>query len=126
MPENKKTLFELLGGDSAIDAAVDSFYGKVLKDKRLAHFFDGIDDEKMRAHQKAFMTYAFGGTEEYSGKSLRESHAHLVAEMGLNDTHFNAVAEHLRETLRELDVASDLISEVMAIIEGTRDCILNR
>lgn len=126
MPTDKKTLFDLLGGEKAIETAVNSFYKKVLNDKRIAHFFDGVDAEKMRSHQKAFMTYAFGGTEQYSGKSLREAHAKLVEKMGLNDSHFDAVEENLRTTLKEMTISADLISEVMAIIEGTRDNILNR
>ena len=37
------SLFERLGGEAAIDAAVDVFYEKVLADPSLAPFFDGVD-----------------------------------------------------------------------------------
>lgn len=126
MRADNKTLFDQLGGEKAIEAAVASFYKKVLIDKRIAHFFEGIDKDKLHAHQKAFMTYAFGGAAHYSGRSLREAHAKLVEKMGLNDSHFDAVEEHLRTTLKEMNIPGDLISEVMAIVEGTRDNVLNR
>ena len=34
-----KTLFDKLGGEKAIDIAVDLFYDRILKDKRVDHFF---------------------------------------------------------------------------------------
>ena len=67
----------------------------------------------------------FGGPNNYSGRDLREGHAHLVAK-GLNDDHFNAVAGHLQATLEELNVPGDLIIEVMTIAGSTRDDVLNR
>ena len=37
------TLYERIGGTAAVKAAVDIFYGKVLLDDRIRHFFDGVD-----------------------------------------------------------------------------------
>jgi hemoglobin len=68
---------------------------------------------------------AFGGPNNYSGKDLREGHAHLV-EDGLNDSHFDAVAGHLAATLGELNVADELIDEVMAIAGSTRGDVLGK
>lgn len=61
----KKSLYERLGGAPAVDAAVDLFYKKVLKDERINWMFDETDMKKQIAHQKKFMTQAFGGPEEY-------------------------------------------------------------
>jgi len=36
------SLFAEIGGEGAVNAAVDIFYGKVLKDDRIKHFFDGV------------------------------------------------------------------------------------
>lgn len=41
---------------------------------------------KQAAKQKAFLTMAFGGPNNYSGADMRNAHAHLVAK-GLNDSH---------------------------------------
>lgn len=119
------TLFERLGGEQAVDAAVDIFYRKVLADPSISEFFDTTDMDEQRAKQKAFLTMAFGGPNEYSGKDLRETHAPLV-ERGLNDAHFDAVAGHLQDTLKEMGVADDLIGETIAIAASTRDEVLNR
>ncbi len=81
--------------------------------------------DAQRNKQKGFLTMAFGGPNTYSGKDLRAGHAHLVAR-GLNDDHFNAVAENLTATLKELKVPDALIAQVMAIAESTRADVLGR
>ena len=73
-----------------------------------------------------FLTYAFGGAPNYSGRSMREAHRHLVEEQGLDDRHFDAVVEDLALTLRELNVAEELVREVIDVTESVRDDVLNR
>ena len=118
-------LFEQIGGEAAVDAAVDLFYRHVLSDDRIADFFDGVDMERQAQKQKAFLTMAFGGPHSYTGKDMRDGHAHLV-KRGLNDSHFDAVAENLAKTLQELGVAQELIDQVLAIAESTREDVLGR
>lgn len=97
-------------------------------DERVSHFFAGTDMAAQRRHQKDFMTYAFGGTDKWSGRSMREAHKKLVNEMGMNETHFNAIAEDLVATLNELSVPQELIDEVVAIVGAPshRNDVLNR
>ena len=109
------TLFEKLGGEAAVDLAVDRFYERVLQDDRINHFFASVDMVKQREHQKAFFTYAFGGTDKYNGRYMRESHKELVEKQGLNSEHFDAVTENLMITLKDMGVAEDLLAEVAAI-----------
>lgn len=110
------TLFDKLGGKDAVDLVVDKFYERVLQDNRIKHFFANIDMKKQLSHQKAFLTYAFGGTDKYDGRYMREAHQALVQEQGLNSEHFDAVAEDLIETLKEMGVADNLLAEVAAIV----------
>jgi hemoglobin len=119
------TLFEQLGGEVAVNAAVDIFYRKVLADHRINRFFDGVDMDKQAAKQKAFLTMAFGGPANYTGKDMRDGHARLV-QMGLNDSHFDAVVENLAATLTELGVSAELIGQVAAIAETTRNDVLGK
>ena len=126
MSESKPTLYEQLGGEAAVNAAVDIFYRKVLEDYRINRFFDNKDMEKQIAKQKSFLTMAFGGPNNYSGRDMREAHAHMVKKLGLDDSHFDAVMEHLGATLQELNVPQDLIAQAAAIAESTRDDVLNR
>jgi hemoglobin len=119
------TLFEQLGGEGAVNAAVDIFYRKVLMDDRINRFFEGVDMDKQAVKQKAFLTMAFGGPANYSGQDMRNGHAKLV-EMGLNDSHFDAVVENLAITLTELGVSDALIGQVAAIAETTRVDVLGK
>ncbi len=120
------TLYEKIGGKAAVDAAVELFYKKVLADDRISDFFTGVDVPQLIKHQKLFLTYAFGGAPNYSGQSMSTAHKKLVDDLGLNDTHFDAVMENLGGTLVELGVPDDLIGEAAAIAESTREAILGR
>ena len=120
-----ESVYDQIGGENAVDAAVDIFYRKVLMDDRISRFFETVDMEEQRTKQKAFLTMAFGGPNEYTGRDLREAHAKLVDD-GLDDSHFDAVAGHLQATLEELEVGADLIGQVMAIAASTKDDVLNR
>ncbi|CAG1021757.1 Group 1 truncated hemoglobin GlbN [Methylococcales bacterium] len=119
------SLYEQIGGEAAVNAAVDIFYRKVLSDDRINAFFDDVDMEKQAAKQKAFLTMAFGGPHNYTGLDMRKGHAHLVSR-GLNDSHVDAVIEDLGATLRELGVKEELIAQVAAIAESTRNDVLSR
>ncbi|HEX8819342.1 MAG TPA: group 1 truncated hemoglobin [Archangium sp.] len=121
----KRSVYEQIGGEPAMSAAVELFYRKVLSDERISHFFEDVDMERQAAKQKAFLTMVCGGPSAYSGKDMRKGHAHLVKQ-GLNDTHFNAVAEHLAATLTELGVPKALVEQVLAIAEGARADVLSR
>jgi hemoglobin len=117
------SLYQKLGGRAAIDAAVELFYVKVLADKRVNHYFEDISMAKQKRKQKEFLSAALGGPIPYEGKDLRKAHEDLG---GLNDTHFDAIAEHLLATLTELKVGPQIVAQVMAIVGSTRDHVLNR
>lgn len=119
------SLYERLGGEPAVNAAVDIFYRKVLADTRISRFFETVDMEKQAAKQKAFLTMVFGGPNSYTGKDMREGHKHLVAK-GLNESHFDAVMENLDATLKELGVGDADIAEVAALANSVRGDVLNR
>ena len=64
-------------------AAVPIFYSRVLADDLTRPFFEKLDMETQTKKQVAFMTWAFGGPEDYKGRDLRSAHASLV-QRGLN------------------------------------------
>ncbi len=119
------TLYERLGGEAAVNAAVDIFYRKVLSDDRINEYFEDVDMDAQAAKQKSFLTMVFGGPNNYTGKDMREGHKHLV-ERGLNDSHVDAVIENLGSTLKELGVEDADIQEVADIANSVRDDVLNR
>lgn len=125
MNTSNATLFEQLGGADAVNAAVDKFYRRVIADDRVNRFFEGVDMDKQATKQKAFLTMAFGGPANYSGLDMKEGHAHLL-KMGMDDTHFDAIVENLGATLKEMGVADELIGQVAAIAETTREAVMGR
>lgn len=119
------SLYERIGGEAAVDAAVDIFYRKVLSDDRVNGFFDDVDMDGQIAKQKGFLTMVFGGPNNYTGKDMREGHKNLVAN-GLNDSHVDVIVELLGATLKELGVADSDIQEIANIANSVRDDVLNR
>lgn len=119
------SLYDELGGAKALDAVVDSFYKKVLADDRVNGFFDATDMVRQAKKQKAFLTFAFGGPNKYTGKHMNAAHAHLV-ERGLNDSHVDAIVELLGATLKEFGVPDEKIGEVAVVAESVRDQVLGR
>jgi hemoglobin len=120
--KKEMSIYDEIGGAAAVDAAVDIFYRKVLSDDRISEFFDTVDMDAQIVKQKAFLTMAFGGPNEYSGKDMREGHKH----MNLTEDHFNAVAENLVATLEELDVPQEKIDAIVAICLSVKDDVLNK
>ena len=117
------SLYERLGGEAAVEAAVVRFYDKIMADTSLAGFFEHLDMGAQINKQIAFMTMAFGGPNKYSGRDLRTAHAKLV-QRGLGGAHFDAVAQHLSDTLDELGVATEVRDDVLALVGGTRKDVL--
>lgn len=120
-----KTLYERIGGEGAVRSTVLKMYDKILSDDELAPFFEDIDVDKLRLSQTAFVTYAFGGPNNYTGKSLRKAHEKAAAN-GLSNKHFDLVAKHLEAAMQELNVAADLIAEAIGIVSSTRADVLNQ
>ncbi len=116
------SLYEKIGGEAAVNAAVDLFYKKVLVDARISEFFDTVDMEAQHTKQKAFLTMVFGGPNSYTGKDMREAHKH----MSLTEEHFTAVAENLVATLKELGVAEEDINSIVEIALSVKDDVLNK
>ena len=120
-----QSLYEQLGGSSAIEAVVESFYRKMLADDRVARFFDGVDMDRQMAKQAAFITMVTGGPNHYTGRDMRTSHASMLSR-GLGDLHVDVVIQHLVVTLAEFGVGAEQIEKVRALCESVRDDVLSR
>ncbi len=120
------TIFDEIGGEAAVNAAVDIFYQKVLADPLLIPFFASTDMEGQSRKQKAFFTIIFKGDTAGADAYMRRSHKGLVDDHGLSDAHFDAVASHLNNTLVDLDVPAPLVTKVMSAAAGLKDSVLNR
>ena len=117
--------FDQIGGEAAMKAAVDVFYAKVLADPHISGYFDGTDMDRQKLKQQRFLTMVTGGPNRYTGRSMRAAHRRLVKN-GLDDSHFDHVATHLKATLEELKVPPNLVEIVMTKAASLRDDVLDR
>mmetsp|Transcript_238 Transcript_238/g.636 ORF Transcript_238/g.636 Transcript_238/m.636 type:complete len:354 (-) Transcript_238:1726-2787(-) len=119
--EETRTLLKRLGGEAALEAAVDIFYDKLVADADLAPFFAGRDMDQLKHHQRQFMTIAFTKIPDSLdvGKFMFEKHEKLFL-MGLSEMHFDGVAGHFIATLNSMGVEQKLIDEAVAVIAPLR------
>jgi hemoglobin len=115
------SIYERIGGEPAVSAAVDRFYERVLADPELKDFFNGVSMQRLKAHQFAFLSQALGGPKQYTGASMRDAHSRLAIEQ----RHFDGVAVHLVETLRELGVPEEIIGAIAAALMSLAPQIVN-
>ncbi|MDT0322225.1 group I truncated hemoglobin [Streptomyces millisiae] len=106
----EETLYDRLGGEAAVGAVVEIFYGKVLADEALAGYFDGVDVDRLKRHQSRFIGQALGAVRPYSGRSMEKAHGHL----GVTDAAFDRVVGHLAASLAEAGVDEDTIGVIAA------------
>ncbi|MCG8601987.1 MAG: group 1 truncated hemoglobin [Verrucomicrobiales bacterium] len=117
-----KSLYARVGGQEAINAAVDLFYEKLLADERVNFFFDDVNMKVQIRKQKEFLSAALGGPEPWTGKDMRKAHENL----DLREEDFSVVAEHLQNTLVELKLDHKLVEEIMTLVASTKDDVLNK
>lgn len=123
--QSSSAVFEKIGGELGVDAAIDILIGKIMADPRLRPFLLA-DASTLSHHAKAFMTQALGGPNSYHGPSLPDLRAALLKHGDLDDGHFIAVAAHLSDTLSQMSMPTELIDDVMERLESIRDAAMGR
>ena len=116
------SIYDAIGGEPALVAVVDDFYGRVLSDAQLAAFFAGANMPKLKGRQVEFFAAALGGTDLYQGPSMRQAHAGR----GISQADFDRVAVHLTGSLADAGVPPEIISEIAAAILPLADDIVSR
>lgn len=114
------SIYEEAGGAVGLGAAVGVFYSRVVADPELAGYFEGVDLDRLRSHQRAFLAMAFGGPDVYAGRPLDQAHACL----GITDDHFDRAVDHLARTLADLGLAAGAVAVVRTRIGGLRSSIV--
>ncbi|MCO7223117.1 group 1 truncated hemoglobin [Pleionea sp. CnH1-48] len=119
------SIFTRIGGHSAVEAAVNSFYPKIMESRILRRFFNGISSEEQIQKVRFFFIQAMGGPNVYTSFDIRAAHAPLLKK-GLSDEHIDEFLRLMRETLEELSIPDVLIEEFVELADSFRDDILNR
>ncbi|WP_433650794.1 group I truncated hemoglobin [Micromonospora zamorensis] len=114
--------YDRIGGASAVKAAVDLFYDKVLVDPELAGYFSDVDMVGQRRHLTLMLTTVLGGPDEYTGRGLAEAHQPL----NIPVEHYAMVGGHLVATLTELGVPADVLADVQTVLGQVQDQVVSR
>jgi len=115
------SLYEQFGGDATLRPAVELFYRKVFQDAALLPFFDGIDRERLKAHQLAFLSHVLGGPDQYDGRELREAHAAHPIEQ----RHFDSITGHMEIAFLEMGLSEEVVAQALTRIKAAAGDIVN-
>lgn len=116
----EQTLYAKFGGAEGLAPVVDEFYKRVLGDETVNSFFKHTDMEQMRKHQTYFLSFALGGPNQYTGKSMEKAHRGI----NLQPEHFQSIVKHLQGTLEHFTVSQEDIAQVLGLIAPLRSSIL--
>ncbi|HSF32432.1 MAG TPA: group 1 truncated hemoglobin [Candidatus Tectomicrobia bacterium] len=119
---SQPTLFERLGGVYSIAVVVDDLIDRVMDDPRL-NANPRVDEAHHRVSRAGFkflatelVCWASSGPQQYSGRSMRESHQHLL----ITAIEWDAFLDDLQQTLDKFGVPPAEQAELKAIVESTR------
>ncbi|MBA3549440.1 MAG: group 1 truncated hemoglobin [Nannocystis sp.] len=120
------SLYERLGGVYAIAVVVDDFIDRIMGDARL-NANPLVDAAHHRVTPQGFkylvtemVCWATGGPQRYSGRSMRDSHAHLK----ISADEWLAFIEDFNLTLDKFNVPAGEREELLAIVGSTRGDIV--
>jgi hemoglobin len=124
--QQPKSLYERLGGVYAIATVVDDFIDRIMVDPRL-NSNPLVDEAHHRVSPAGFKylvtemsCWATGGPQQYSGRSMHDSHAHLK----ITKEEWVAFMEDLDATFDKFQVPQPERNEFVAIIESTKPDIV--
>jgi hemoglobin len=106
------TIYDAIGGEDALIKVVDDFYRRVMDDPQLAGFFAGTNMTRLKGRQVEFFAVALGGPHTYTGASMRDAHQGR----SIGQEHFNLVAGHLTDSLRDAGVSDELIGQIIGAV----------
>jgi hemoglobin len=119
-------LYDRLGGIYNIATVVDDFIDRIMVDERL-NANPRVDEAHHRVLPPGFkylvtemLAEAAGGPQRYTGRLMEETHRELL----ITPDEWRAFMDDLDHTLDKFDVPQQERSEVVAIIESTRDDIV--
>ena len=123
--QDKKSLYDRLGGYNAVAAVVDDFIGRLVADKRFSKFFVGHSTDslkKIRQHIVDQFCAAAGGPCLYTGRDMKTTHAGL----GITEDDWNAAAAHLVESLDKFKVPKTEKDELLAFVTTLKKDIVEK
>jgi hemoglobin len=120
------SLYDRLGGVYNIAVVVDDFIDRIMVDARL-NANPHVDEAHHRVSAQGFkylvtemVCWATGGPQQYSGRSMGDSHRHLM----ITEGEWQAFLDDFQQTLDRFSVPEAEQNELKAIVDSTRDAIV--
>ncbi|TAJ11072.1 MAG: group 1 truncated hemoglobin [Nitrospirae bacterium] len=106
------SLYNRLGGKTAITAVVDQFVANVAQDRRINGRFATTDIPKLKRHLVDQVCMASGGPCTYQGRDMKTTHAG----MKISNADFNALVEDLVNALNAFNVPATEKNELLGLL----------
>jgi hemoglobin len=120
------TLYDKLGGVYNIATVVDDFIDRIMVDPRL-NANPRVDEAHHRVSPPGFkylvtemVCEATGGPQKYSGRTMGDSHRHLM----ITDEVWQAFMDDFQTTLDKFEVPQPEQEHLTAIVESTKEAIV--
>lgn len=116
-----ETAFERIGGATAVRRVVDRLYACIVRDDQLfLTYFEPIDLPRLKAHMVKLLSQVLGGPAGYSGRDLREAHAHLRDANGspvrVTAAHYHRVCDYVIAALLIEHAPPDVVDAVKGVL----------
>ncbi len=118
----EKSLYDRLGGKTAITAVVDEFVANVAADTRINKFFATTDIPNLKMHLVNQICEASGGPCKYTGRTMKETHKG----MGVSSADFNALVEDLAKALDKFKVGEKEKGELLGVLGPMKTDIVEK
>jgi len=107
-----ESLYQRLGGQPAIEHVAGALVDRSSADPRTARTFEGVNLGRLKQKIAEQLCAATGGPCRYTGDTMKASHAGL----GISESEFNAMVEHLLEILHAANVDAREQDELIALL----------
>jgi hemoglobin len=122
----QKSLYERLGGVYAIAAVIDDFIDRIMDNPRL-NANPKVDEAHHRVSRAGFkylvtemVCWATGGPQQYTGRSMRDSHVHL----DITEDEWQVFLADLQACLDHFAVSKAQQGEIFALVGSTKSDII--
>ena len=115
-------LYERLGGMEAVARLVFDLYERVLRSRRLAPYFAGVDMATLIDHQTQFLASLAGGPRSYTDAHLSDKHAKLA----IDDRDFDEMLQLMSEALKAGGISDEDHDAFLASLDAHRPLIVSQ
>jgi hemoglobin len=119
---SEKSLYDRLGGKTAITAVVDDFVGRVAADNRINGKFANANIPRLKTMLVDQICQASGGPCTYTGRDMKSAHAG----MGVSGSEFDALVGDLVATLTKFKVGEREKNELLGALGPMKKDIVEK